>query len=696
MEALRTLLAILLFMISFGDGNCQQEHMNWYFGNGVGLNFSSGTPVPVTGSMMVTLESCSSISNQTGNILFYTNGLNVWDASNTVMPNGSGLLGNESSQCMIIPKPGATGVYYIVAADATNSLIPEGITYSEVDMSLNGGLGDITAIKNVTLLGNATEFITAVPHSNCEDTWIICHGMDNESVLNAFHVSATGINPVPVTSDLGFYFTQGISIGMIRPNPVTGQLVVAQTYLNGAIDLIDFDRLTGSASLDQHLFTGINADMSYGIEFSRSGSKLYISDVYGGGVFQYDLTAANIPASRTLIGSGSSGQLQIAPNNKIYVNSQSSIGVDYFLDVINNPEATGLACNYVEDAVTLPDTALLGLPWYYNSNQMMSGAPDLGNDLVLCTGTVELNPFSSSSAPGVFEWSDGSNNPTLSVAESGTYWVSYQVGSCEMITDSIVVIIDKSTLINPLTDTTGCPVLKIHSFVENLGEFEEVNWHVSNGNVIAGPIFDYSFPYSGMYRVYLSAETINGCMVQTDSVWINVLQNPDADFSANPSPFIVGETIHLTDESGGNVTSWKWIYEDEMISQQSYAVITPTVYDNAEVTLIVQNETGCSDTLRKIIPLNTNDLVYVPNSFSPNGDGINDEFMPSDILGNVHEMIVYNRWGEMVWKSDEESKSWNGTYRGDAVPNGTYTWHMVLKTGEIVSQELTGHVNLIR
>ncbi|MNO06159.1 hypothetical protein D3C81_2278260 [compost metagenome] len=59
-------------------------------------------------------------------------------------------------------------------------------------------------------------------------------------------------------------------------------------------------------------------------------------------------------------------------------------------------------------------------------------------------------------------------------------------------------------------------------------------------------------------------------------------------------------------------------------------------------------------------------------------------------------MIVYNRWGEMVWKSDEESKSWNGTYRGDAVPNGTYTWHMVLKTGEIVSQELTGHVNLIR
>lgn len=156
----RLLVIVLISLLSPAKGFSQNQHMNWYFGQGLGVNFSTGTPVNFSGSMILTNESCASISDAFGNALFYTNGNLVWDANNNVMPNGSGLMGNLSSQCIIVPKPGVNGVYYIIAADGTGFATHNGISYSEVDMSLNGGNGDVTGLKNVNLLANAGEWLT--------------------------------------------------------------------------------------------------------------------------------------------------------------------------------------------------------------------------------------------------------------------------------------------------------------------------------------------------------------------------------------------------------------------------------------------------------------------------------------------------------------------------------------------------------
>ncbi|HPH83205.1 MAG TPA: hypothetical protein PL185_11560, partial [Flavobacteriales bacterium] len=163
--------------------NAQNEANNWFFGNGCGVSFNSGAPVAFANSNLNSAEGVSSISDATGNVLMYTDGLSLYNQNDVVMPNGSGLLGgNSSSQsAVIIRKPLSNNLYYLFTADQDAQ--PDGIRYSIVDMSLNGGLGNITATKNVLLHTPATEKLTAVQHCNKRDVWIIAHGWGDANYM---------------------------------------------------------------------------------------------------------------------------------------------------------------------------------------------------------------------------------------------------------------------------------------------------------------------------------------------------------------------------------------------------------------------------------------------------------------------------------------------------------------------------------
>src|ERR1035437_9225163 len=119
----------------------QQQYLNWNFGGNAALNFSTGSPVVVTGSALNTVEGCASISDNMGNLLFYTDGITVWDKTNTQMPNGTGLFGNASAtqSALIVPNPGNMNQYYIFTSDLQAGL---GTNWYLEDMTLNGGFGD--------------------------------------------------------------------------------------------------------------------------------------------------------------------------------------------------------------------------------------------------------------------------------------------------------------------------------------------------------------------------------------------------------------------------------------------------------------------------------------------------------------------------------------------------------------------------
>ncbi len=363
-------LFILIFL--FKPAICQQQAYHWYFGNNAGLDFSSGTATVVTNGALETIEGCSSISDAAGNLLFYTDGVNVYNKLHQLMPNGINLLGHASStqSALIVQKPGTTDHYFIFTTDAGEYVDPpnDGLHYSEVDMNLSSGTGDVViATKNTLLLAAATEKLCGTLHSNGTDVWIAAHGW-NDSTFYAYLVTTTGVNPVPVTSATGSLHggSDDNTIGQMKFSP-QGNLLALGVRIEGFFELFDFDNTTGIVSNPLRL--QIPQFLSaYGVEFSPGGSRLYVCTDSFNSLYQYDLTSGNpttIINSLTTVGtiSGGAGSLQLATDGKIYVAHYIGTNGNPYLGRINSPDVSGTGCSYVNNAVNLgTGKSYYGLP----------------------------------------------------------------------------------------------------------------------------------------------------------------------------------------------------------------------------------------------------------------------------------------------------------------------------------------------
>lgn len=343
----------------------QKEGNIWYFGDHAGLDFNSGKPAAILNGQINTLEGCATISDHNGNLLFYTDGITVWNRNHKIMTNGTGLYGHSSSSHsgVIVPRPGSNNIYYVFTV--TEVANPFGINYSEVDMGLSGGLGAVTA-KNIQLITPALEKITAVRHASLNAIWVVMHTFDDNNFYS-YLVTSSGINMNPVISSCGrAVTTPNFCRGCMKVSADGHKLAMAHSWMD-MVELFDFDNVTGIVS-NPVTFTGFNAKGPYGIEFSPSGKLLYVGEWYDGiNIYQYNLTSADIPGSRITIGSDSGtniGALQLAPDGKIYV----AVEHQAFIGAINDPDLPGNACNFDLRAVYLQGKySLLGLPTFIQS-----------------------------------------------------------------------------------------------------------------------------------------------------------------------------------------------------------------------------------------------------------------------------------------------------------------------------------------
>lgn len=362
-------LCIAVLFIEFSPALSQKQANIWYFGNRAGLDFSSGSPVALTDSKMETFEGCATLCDKkTGRLLFYTEGDTVWDSSHKIMPNGIGLGGNYSStqSAIIVPKPETEGQYYIFTVDAragkyTGSSGSGGMSLNLVDMSLNSGLGDVVT-KSKLIVSPTCEKLTATPHCNGTDYWVLIHCWGTDSIYS-YLLSKSGLSTTPVISRTGISMTGKVSdqaiqsIGYMKISP-NGKKIALASYRNlHFLQIGDFDNQTGIASgffNDSAFGSSFSVDGGpYGVAFSPDNSKLYLTVQGINSLFQYDLNAGSAPAvvaSRVLVKKITSflvGGIQLGPDGKIYVAKNSSPK----LDVIKNPNLPGVACNYQTDGV---------------------------------------------------------------------------------------------------------------------------------------------------------------------------------------------------------------------------------------------------------------------------------------------------------------------------------------------------------
>lgn len=365
---IKIIFALVIFCILPAGIQGQMESGKWIFGDGAGIDFCSGQPVSFNGSKLKTTEGTSVVSNANGDLMFYTDGVSVWNKNHALMPNGTKLNGHISStqSVVIVPKPGSKTIFYIFTLDSEADI--HGFSHSIVDMSHENGLGDVV-FKNQRIKTRCTERIVTIKHQNNSDIWIIIHEYDSDAFL-AYLLTNEGISFTPVISNTGIRHEKSKfnTIGYLKCSFDKKKLAVA-IYGDKLVQLFDFNNETGAISNPQTIRLA-NTPSPYGIEFSPNNAFLYVGMDTSGQIYQLDMQAGDemaIQKSLKLIGRSSGktrfGALQLGIDGKIYIAGYKS----NFLSVIENPDIKGEGCTFRFNAVSVENnTCMFGLPTFYN------------------------------------------------------------------------------------------------------------------------------------------------------------------------------------------------------------------------------------------------------------------------------------------------------------------------------------------
>lgn len=390
-KLLITLIGLLHFMNAVGQNSGLSN--NWLMGyqslagppgGQTRINFFNGTPVITYDSIDMDFNHThANISDTAGNMLFYTNGHDIADATDQIMQNGFGLNPGAYANAfpdgflipqgaLIIRKPDTYNIYYLFHHTLDNYPGTGSYSYhfyvTTIDMNLNGGLGAVVS-KNISLINDTMNVgkITACKHGNGRDWWVIVHRVNSDKYYKLL-VTPYGIQG-PFSQNIGLYRMWDAGQAKFSPD---GKRFAYYHYFNG-LDVYDFDRCTG-------LFSNARTDTSLpwivgnvGCAFSANSNVLYVGNILK--VYQYDCNATTLLAGRTEVATYDSfvdpqnflGTYlcypELAPDGKIYITTGNST---QFMHVINNPDTLGLNCNVAQHGIYLPSLYFNTLPNHPN------------------------------------------------------------------------------------------------------------------------------------------------------------------------------------------------------------------------------------------------------------------------------------------------------------------------------------------
>jgi gliding motility-associated-like protein len=328
-----------------------------------------------------------------------------------------------------------------------------------------------------------------------------------------------------------------------------------------------------------------------------------------------------------------------------------------------------------------------------------------GNDIVVCNGDQVVLTGSGADS---FTWDNGvDDGQQFTPSSTNTYTVTGSTLGCESTDEVVVTVVDNPVVDFEADTTTGCVPLTVNFTNLTQGSIVNSTYTISDGTIISELDIIHTFSEAGCYDVTLEIENANGCISTiTFQDYICVENYPIADFEVEPGQVTnIYNQIVFTNLSSG-ASTYEWDFGDDETSSN----LSPThTYDNElgqngyEVSLVATSQFGCSDTARTILPFIEELIFYVPNTFTPDDNKINETFKPVFTSGfdpSDYELMIYNRWGELIYESDNPAIGWDGTYGGGSgqfVPEGTYVWKIKFKRKHNAERKVeVGHVNILR
>lgn len=462
--------------------------------------------------------------------------------------------------------------------------------------------------------------------------------------------------------------------------------------------------------------SGGNAPYSY--LWSPGGYTTSTATVATGGTYSLQVTDANgcqkssvtsvaILTTPTPVISSSG---PVCVNGVVQLNSGGGntyywMGPNGFTSTLQNPQftATTTAASGVYTVVIAVGTCSASAA----TSITINGLP---NPKIIANSSVCANSLLNISGQGgnYYAWTgpNGFNafgaNPVVQVTNlmtSGVYTltVNDQNGCTAKATKSITIYPTPDGKVMP-SKINGCAPLCI-TFNSNATNDDKVYWTLDNNASANTKTAKNCYTGNGIFHIELFITNKYGCSSSGEQN-IEVYPKPVADFNYGPlKPVVNSAEVNFTDAShGATINTWEWYFNG---ANKSFASIKNPSMNYPEagqypIALVITSDKGCVDTVVKTIVIGEDFGVYIPDAFSPNGDGLNDVFQPKGSGIAKYELKIFDRWGEMLMTSDDFEKGWDGWYKGKLCKQDTYIWKITLTNILGKTQNLTGKVTLLK
>ncbi len=415
---------------------------------------------------------------------------------------------------------------------------------------------------------------------------------------------------------------------------------------------------------------------------------------------------------------GNAGQIEVLGSNLNYFSIDGGTTVQtsntftnlpagtYSIIAYSSDPATTNACQDVINNVVITEPNVLDV---YNLTPNTTICP---NDDITLNADMQ-----GGMGNAILTWSINGNDIgtgssiTLNPTVNTQVCVTISELSCPTDTECMTISLPTPIIPSFTADTTnGCfPVeVTFTNISTNQADIQSVYWNFENAGTGSGNSTTMAtFSEPSMYDVSMQITSVYGCLYDTTySDFIEVFDYPKANFTPTPIPLTIYDTqVQFHDLSSDDVVAWSWDmgqgasprYSNEQNPESQYPQGVPAIYP---VTLIVNNEHQCFDTLIGQVEVINDVIIYAPNVFTPDNDEFNQTWRVyiSGIDIYDYHLILFNRWGEIVWESYNPEASWKGKYGTEnEVEDGTYVWVLHAKdTYNDKKYEFRGTVTVLR
>ncbi|MFL5753493.1 MAG: PKD domain-containing protein [Bacteroidia bacterium] len=525
-------------------------------------------------------------------------------------------------------------------------------------------------------------------------------------------IPVTVTNPPTMTAPANVSICNGsaVSSAILSSNPAGGTFTWTNTNTviglagSGTGNIPGFNAvnsgnspINGVVSITPAMGTCIGAAVSYTITVNPTPTGNQANQVACNGALVGTSAFSSTPAGGTFSWTNSNTSIGIGANGSGNIPSFTGIN-------------TGATVATATITVTPTVNTCAGTPFNYTITINPTPSAPLTTNLTYCKNASAL--ALTAIAGGSLNWygtfmtggtpSAAAPIPSTVVAGTTTYYVSQTVSNCEGPRAPLDVLVNPLPVPTISQQISGCTPVCGTFTVSSTPALVTSNFSMGDGTSLSGSPVSHCYANPGSYNITVLITDVNGCSSTTSfNNWVNAFEVPVADFTFGPQPtsIIFPDISFINTSTGGTIVSNSWSFGDSLLSSSSltdptFTYLYPGTYD---VQLDIVNSFGCVNTAVKQVVIDDDFVIYIPNAFSPNNDGLNDTFYPQGIGMDPanYDFSIYDRWGQLVFHTTEMSKHWDGKM-SETVMQDTYVWKLKVKNLRGDKKQLVGHVTVVR